>query len=128
MDQVIGPKILPSIEPELESIMYKMFGVEKPESGDEESQKSQNGGAEKLSDVSDVEMKSADEDAKSQNTDASSPGPGLRGDMSPLTPEHKDLKSQMSPLTPPPGEEPPAPPVPEAPATPPPPGTWAKSS
>ena len=80
--------------------MYKMFGVEKPESGDEDSQKShQNGGAEKLSDVSDVEMKSADEDAKSQVTDASSPGPGLRGDMSPLTPEREqreEIQSQMS--------------------------------
>ena len=46
--------------------MYKMFGIERPESGDEDSQQNDNGNdggaAEKLSDVSDVEMKSAEED------------------------------------------------------------------
>jgi len=30
VDQVVGPKILPIIQPEVESIIYKMFGVEKP--------------------------------------------------------------------------------------------------
>ena len=130
VDQVIGPKILPAIEPQMENIMYKMFGIEKPASEDESPNEEI---VEKLSDVSDVEMKSAEEEEPKggQETDGSSPGPGLRGDMSPLTPEH-NLKSQMSPLTPPPGEEPkppgeePAPPL--APATPPPPGTQTPPS
>ena len=43
VDQVIGPKILPAIEPQMENIMYKMFGIEKPESGDEDSQQNDNG-------------------------------------------------------------------------------------
>ena len=52
-----------------------------------------------------------------ENTDASSPGPGLRGDMSPLTPEKTSPEAprgDMSPLTPPPlprndNEQPPPP-------------------
>jgi hypothetical protein len=36
VDQVVGPKIMPFIEPDVESIIYKMFGVEKPESNDDD--------------------------------------------------------------------------------------------
>ena len=54
-----------------------------------------------------------------EHTDASSPGPGLRGDMSPLTPEKNSPeapKGDVSPLTPPP-------PPSVDPEQPPPPGT-----
>ena len=102
VDQVVGPKILPLIEPEVESIMYKMFGVEKPEQDSEEDMETEEN-KEKLSTISsDIEMKSADEAAKVSDA-ASSPGPGLRGDMSPLTPDkNSPPRGDMSPLTPPP--------------------------
>ena len=67
VDQVVGPKIMTTIEPEMESIMYKMFGIEKPDSNDEmEDENGQNGAAnaEKLSNISslsDTEMPSAAE-------------------------------------------------------------------
>ena len=66
VDQVVGPKIMTTIEPEMEAIMYKMFGIEKPDSNDEmEDEGGQNGGAatEKLSNISssDAEMPSAAE-------------------------------------------------------------------
>ena len=35
VDQVVGPKIQ-QINPEVENIMYTMFGIEKPDSNDEE--------------------------------------------------------------------------------------------
>ena len=63
VDQVVGPKIMTTIEPEMEAIMYKMFGIEKPDSNDEEED-GQNGAAtEKLSNISssDAEMPSAAE-------------------------------------------------------------------
>ena len=63
VDQVVGPKIMTTIEPEMEAIMYKMFGIEKPDSNDEDED-GQNGAAtEKLSNISssDAEMPSAAE-------------------------------------------------------------------
>ena len=79
----------------------------------------------------DVEMKSVTDEQPQQlesvvvkehegeHTDASSPGPGLRGDMSPLTPEKNSPEAprgDVSPLTPPP-------PPSADPDQPPPPGT-----
>ena len=39
VDQVVGPKIQ-QIQPDVENILYKMFGVEKPDSNDEEEEMS----------------------------------------------------------------------------------------
>ena len=66
VDQAVYPKIMSSIEPKVEEILYETLGIDKPDSNDEEE--AQNGGAdsakmsEKLSNISsDVEMPSAPE-------------------------------------------------------------------
>lgn len=68
VDQVVGPKIMTSIEPEVETIMYKMFGIDKPDSNDEEDQNGDNKALEKLSNISsDVEMPSANESEQEES-------------------------------------------------------------
>ena len=144
VDQVVGPKI-EQITPEIENYLYTMFGMEKPDSNDEEVEEEMMledttaKSKEKLSIISsniDVEMADATEEQPLQQvesivvkehegenmTDASSPGgPGLRGDISPLTPEKATSpeapRGDVSPLTPPP------PPNMDIPEQPPPPGT-----
>ena len=141
VEQVVNPKILSAIQPRVETIICNYLGIDKLE--DEEELEVTNGqsdgqvpaiseveerSSEKLSNVSsgeDVEMKSADElQAKPPASDTSSPGPGLRGDMSPLTPDRKDVKTptlrgDVSPLTPPPPATENRPPTPNTPPLPP---------
>ena len=53
VDQVVGPKIQ-QIQPDVENILYKMFGVEKPDSNDEEEEMMEDDTvkSEKLSNIS----------------------------------------------------------------------------
>ena len=54
VDQVVGPKIQ-QINPEVENILYGMFGMEKPDSNDEEEEMMEDTTAkseEKLSNIS----------------------------------------------------------------------------
>ena len=54
VDQVVGPKIS-QINPEVENILYTMFGMEKPDSNDEEEEMMEDTTAkseEKLSNIS----------------------------------------------------------------------------
>jgi hypothetical protein len=54
VDQVVGPKIQ-QINPEVENILYTMFGMEKPDSNDEEEEMMEDNTAkseEKLSNIS----------------------------------------------------------------------------
>ena len=79
VDQVVGPKIMTTIEPEMEAIMYKMFGIEKPDSNDEEED-GQNGAAtEKLSNISssDAEMASAAESEHEEGSTKNKEGENL---------------------------------------------------
>ena len=53
VDQVVGPKIQ-QIQPDVENILYQMFGVEKPDSNDEEEEMMEDNTvkSEKLSNIS----------------------------------------------------------------------------
>lgn len=44
VDQVVNPKVMSVIEPEVEGVMYSVLGVEKPESEPPPTQEQQNNG------------------------------------------------------------------------------------
>eukprot|EP00095_Tigriopus_kingsejongensis_P001803 maker-scaffold10_size831480-snap-gene-0.16 protein:Tk01803 transcript:maker-scaffold10_size831480-snap-gene-0.16-mRNA-1 annotation:"PREDICTED: uncharacterized protein LOC100872180" len=144
VDQVVNPKILAVIEPQVEGVVCNVLGVEKPE---EKAESVVNGNvsdmemssphpgtvdAEKLSNISseDIEMRSAAEDETNgrPNVDptlrpsSGAHSEGLRAAMSPLsnaggqTPQIQG--GDISPLTPP---QPPSPGSPHTPPLPPPP-------
>ncbi|XP_040580409.1 uncharacterized protein [Lepeophtheirus salmonis] len=137
VDQVVNPKILSVIEPEVEYVMYNILGVEKPSNNPELT----NGNEEKASSVSseDIEMHSvqdnSDEDDKKKKgaEESESSSPNIAGHISPLTPERKKesqspvFQGNISPLTPPPAlprdhhDDPGSPHTPPLPPLPPPP-------
>ena len=99
VDQIVNPKLNSTFLPEVENVIYNCFGTTKPEEGeedlmngnDEPTDNGHNGdahhdeaGVRKLStdQVSDADMLSV----------SSSPGPGLAGHVSPLTPGAEENK------------------------------------
>jgi len=118
VDQIVNPKLNTTFMPEVENVIYKYFGTSKPEEGDdmvngnnmddENSQNYQNGDSnhDLGGKISTRNLSTISSDAEMLNFDAnslgSSPGPGLAGNVSPLTPggSPKVNQGDISPLTP----------------------------
>jgi len=119
VDQIVNPKLNTTFMPEVENVIYRYFGTSKPEEGedlvngnnidDENSPNLQNGDSNhdmggkistrNLSTISSNADEMLNFDA---NSVGSSPGPGLAGNVSPLTPggSPKVNQGDISPLTP----------------------------
>jgi len=119
VDQIVNPKLNTSFMPEVENVIYKYFGTSKPEEGaddmvngnnidDENSQLLPNGDSnhDVGGKISTRNLSAISSDAEMLNFDnnsvGSSPGPGLAGNVSPLTPGGSPRVNQgdISPLTP----------------------------
>jgi len=118
VDQIVNPKLNTTFMPEVENVIYKYFGTSKPEEGedmvngnnfdDENSQNLPNGDSydDVGGKISTRNLSTISSDAEMLNFDAnsvgSSPGPGLAGNVSPLTPggSPKVNQGDISPLTP----------------------------
>eukprot|EP00092_Neocalanus_flemingeri_P083525 GFUD01104848.1.p1 GENE.GFUD01104848.1~~GFUD01104848.1.p1 ORF type:complete len:1707 (+),score=593.92 GFUD01104848.1:349-5469(+) len=119
VDQIVNPKLNTSFMPEVENVIYKYFGTSKPEEGDDmvngnniddddDYQNLQNGDSnhDMGGKISTRNLSTISSDAEMLNFDAnsmgSSPGPGLAGNVSPLTPggSPKVNQGDISPLTP----------------------------
>eukprot|EP00090_Calanus_glacialis_P029323 TRINITY_DN4706_c0_g1_i1.p1 TRINITY_DN4706_c0_g1~~TRINITY_DN4706_c0_g1_i1.p1 ORF type:complete len:1694 (-),score=649.76 TRINITY_DN4706_c0_g1_i1:268-5349(-) len=118
VDQIVNPKLNTTFMPEVENVIYKYFGTSKPEEGDdmvngnnmddENSQNYQNGDSnhDLGGKISTRNLSTVSSDDETLNFDAnslgSSPGPGLAGNVSPLTPggSPKVNQGDISPLTP----------------------------
>jgi len=111
VDQIVNPKLNSTFMPEVENVIYKYFGTSKPEAGedmvngnnvDDSSLKNGDSSHEVAGKISTRNLSTISSDAEMMNSGSSSPGPGLAGNVSPLTPggSPKVDQGNISPFTP----------------------------
>ena len=115
VDQIVNPKLNSSFLPEVETVVYNCFGTTKAENEAEDLMNG-NDGSIQNGDTGSVGGKISTRNLSTISSDAgrelvamdtasvhSSPGPGLAGQVSPLTPGASPSVNQgaISPLTPP---------------------------
>ena len=118
VDQIVNPKLNSTFLPEVENVIYNCFGTTKPDENDEDlmngnddehHDNATNGHTNHHDDIGgkistrNLSTISSDADmAMEQGSTGSSPGPGLAGHVSPLTPGASPSvnKGDISPLTP----------------------------
>lgn len=92
VEQIVGPKINSALLPEIEKMIYEFFDTAKPDERELSNGLRHMG----MTEEGDVEM--VDIGEEEAGSGSSSPGIGLAGQISPITPSREDRKSSTSPV------------------------------